>query len=58
MDYKSTIMNWFDVNGCHMTEISDKIWNYAETLFQEYQSSAILADELEADSVLHAGSLI
>ena len=47
MDYKSTIMNWFDANGCRMTEISDKIWNYAETLFQEYQSSAILADELE-----------
>lgn len=45
--YKENILNWFDKNGCRMTEISDRIWDYAEVMFQEFQSSALLSDTLE-----------
>lgn len=45
--YKENILRWFDENGVLMTEISDKIWNYAEVLFQEYRSAALLSGTLE-----------
>lgn len=47
MTYKESILRWYEANADHMCEISDEIWNYAEIMFQEYKSSALLADELE-----------
>ncbi|MFX1428162.1 MAG: M20 family metallopeptidase [Promethearchaeota archaeon] len=38
---------WIQKNQQNFTEISDKIWEFAELGFQEYQSSAILVRTLE-----------
>ncbi len=38
---------WIENNRDFLIEISDKIWEFAETGFQEFKSSKLLADTLE-----------
>jgi len=38
---------WIENNRDFLTEISDKIWEFAEIGFQEFKSSKLLADTLE-----------
>jgi aminobenzoyl-glutamate utilization protein B len=44
---KEEAFEWIDTNASTITEISDKIWEYAELPMDEYQSSRLLADTLE-----------
>jgi aminobenzoyl-glutamate utilization protein B len=46
---KQRIDQYIDENTAAFVEISDKIWEYAEMRFQEYQSAALLADFLERE---------
>jgi len=46
---KEKTIKWIDEKKDYFAEISDKIWEYAELSFQEYKSSALLADELEKE---------
>ena len=41
------ISQWINNQSEQFTKISDKIWNYAEIGYKEYQSAAVLADTLE-----------
>jgi aminobenzoyl-glutamate utilization protein B len=45
---KTEAVESIDNQSGQMIEISDKIWEYAETALREYQSSALLADYAEA----------
>jgi aminobenzoyl-glutamate utilization protein B len=45
---KTEAVESIDDQSGQMIEISDKIWEYAETALREYQSSALLADYAEA----------
>jgi aminobenzoyl-glutamate utilization protein B len=45
---KTEVVESIDNQSGQMIEISDKIWEYAETALREYQSSALLADYAEA----------
>lgn len=44
---KNNAINWIKENEKRITEISDKIWEYAEVGLQEIKSSKIQAEELE-----------
>jgi aminobenzoyl-glutamate utilization protein B len=44
---RDQVLGWIDDNESMLTEISDKIWNYAELGFVEFKSSALLAKVLE-----------
>jgi len=44
---KETAWNWIDTNRDEITEISDKIWEYAEYGLCEDKSSKLLAETLE-----------
>jgi aminobenzoyl-glutamate utilization protein B len=44
---KEEAFEWIDSNRSAITELSDKIWEYAELPMEEYQSSRLLADTLE-----------
>ena len=45
--YKTDLYSLIDSQKALLIGISDKIWDYAETAFQEYKSSALLCDTLE-----------
>lgn len=45
--YKEIILKWFEENESKMTDLSDRIWEYAETLFQEFKSAALLESVFE-----------
>jgi len=45
---KTEAVESIDDQSGQLIEISDKIWEYAETALREYQSSALLADYAEA----------
>lgn len=47
MAQKEEIIQSVDSRGEALSGIGDQIWEYAETRFQEYRSSALLADTLE-----------
>ena len=44
---KQTALKQLDEQTALVGELSQKIWEYAETAFQEFQSSKLLADTLE-----------
>jgi len=44
---KELAINWVDKNQNLLIEISDKIWEYAETALKEYKSSQLLIETLE-----------
>ena len=44
---KKTALDWISHNEPRLIEIADTIWKYAEVGLQEFESSALLADELE-----------
>jgi aminobenzoyl-glutamate utilization protein B len=44
---KQEAFGWIDNNASMITEVSDKIWEYAELPMDEYRSSRLLADTLE-----------
>jgi len=46
-EIKRTAFKWLEENRDRITEISDKIWEYAELGLIEFKSSKLLADELE-----------
>lgn len=46
-DPKRRALDWISQNESHIIDVSDKIWSYAELGFQEFKSSALLADELK-----------
>ncbi len=46
---KEEVLSWIDTNQDKFIEISNKIWDYAETGLQEYQSSKLLASTLEKE---------
>ena len=41
-------IQWIEDHHDHFHDLSDQIWNFAETGYQEYQSAQLLADTLEA----------
>ncbi len=43
------ISEWFEDNCPRLTGLSDKIWEYAELAFEEYQSSKALMDVFRAE---------
>ena len=47
MKTKNDIIQWLEDNASEFTEISDKIWEYAETAYKEFKSSKLQADYLE-----------
>ena len=49
---KEKALDWIIKNDSRLIEISDRIWNFAEVGLQEFQSAAILADELEKEGFL------
>lgn len=42
------VNQWIEANQAYLTDLSDQIWAYAETGYQEYQSSQLLAEALES----------
>lgn len=55
-DLKKRALDWISQNESRIIDISDKIWSYAELGFQEFKSSALLADELKkAGFEIHMG---
>lgn len=44
---KQQLYDYIDANAQSFISISDRIWDYAETAFQEYKSAALLCDTLE-----------
>jgi aminobenzoyl-glutamate utilization protein B len=46
---KETVIKWADENAAHITEISRKIWEYAEIGLKEFKTSDLLVSELEAN---------
>jgi len=44
---KKEAVQWIEENKTRLTEISDRIWLYAEPSLQEYRASKLLASELE-----------
>lgn len=45
-DEKKEAIKWVDENKTLLTELSDRIWLYAEPPLQEYRASKLLSDEL------------
>jgi aminobenzoyl-glutamate utilization protein B len=45
---KATVILWADENATHISDISQKIWEYAEMGLKEFKSSDLLVSELEA----------
>jgi aminobenzoyl-glutamate utilization protein B len=41
---KASIYTFIDENSAVMADVSDKIWDYAETAFEEHRSAAVLKD--------------
>ena len=41
------LMRWIDDHQNSFIEISDQVWEFAETRYQEDRSAALLADTLE-----------
>ena len=46
------VLQWIEEKQELFTEVSDKIWRFAETGYQEYQSAQLLADTLESDGFI------
>jgi aminobenzoyl-glutamate utilization protein B len=46
---KSTVIMWADENATHISEVSRKIWEYAEMGLKEFKSSDLLVNELESN---------
>lgn len=46
---KKAVMQSIETHGKEMTEVSDKIWSFAETAFNESQSAKVLSDFAEAN---------
>lgn len=46
---KKAVMATIDAKASEMTAVSDKIWGFAETAFNESQSAKVLADYAEAN---------
>jgi len=44
---KKEVVGWVDANNAMLTELSDRIWEYAELPMLEYKSSRLLANALE-----------
>jgi aminobenzoyl-glutamate utilization protein B len=44
---KATLYRYLDGNLSLFTDVSDKIWDYAETAFEEFKSAALLKDALK-----------
>ncbi len=44
---KSDALSWIDENSDKIIGISDKVWDYAELGFEEYDSAKLLSGELE-----------
>jgi aminobenzoyl-glutamate utilization protein B len=44
---KKEAVRWIDENAAFLSEISDRIWLYAEPCLQEYRASKLLMDELK-----------
>ncbi|MBX9975867.1 M20 family metallopeptidase [Cytobacillus firmus] len=48
-EYISRLDELIEENGEEMIKVADKIWEYAETRFEEYQSAELLASVLEKE---------
>ena len=48
MSYVEDLSKLIENRSAASTEISDKIWEYAESRFQEFKSSALQADYLKS----------
>lgn len=46
---KPTAIKWIDENAARITDVSRKIWEYAEIGLKEFKSSDLLMSELEAN---------
>ena len=46
---KATVIKWADENAAHISDVSYKIWEYAEVGLKEFKSSDLLVSELEAN---------
>jgi aminobenzoyl-glutamate utilization protein B len=46
---KATVIKWADENATHISDVSYKIWEYAEIGLKEFKSSDLLVNELEAN---------
>lgn len=46
---KATVIKWADENATHISDVSYKIWEYAEIGLKEFKSSDLLVSELEAN---------
>lgn len=44
---KDNALKWIDANEERLTNIAQKVWEYAELSMQEFKSSKLLAEELE-----------
>lgn len=49
MEIKEFINKIFNEKQSRLTQISDQIWSFAETRYEEYQSAELLCDELERE---------
>lgn len=49
MNPKENALNWIMKNQSRLTEISEKIWKFAEVGLQEYKSSSLLSETLEKE---------
>jgi len=47
LEEKKNAVEWIDTHKVMLTELSDKIWEFAELPMLEYKSSRLLADALE-----------
>lgn len=48
MDRAERALAWIEENGGRLTELSDRIWEFAELGLHEHRSAGLLADALEA----------
>ncbi|MDD5014380.1 MAG: amidohydrolase [Atribacterota bacterium] len=46
---RATVIKWADENATHISDVSYKIWEYAEMGLKEFKSSDLLVSELEAN---------
>ncbi len=46
-DEKEEVVQWIDDNKMLLTEVSDRIWLYAEPPLLEYRASKLLSSELK-----------
>lgn len=49
MNPKEDALNWITKNQSRLTEISEKIWKFAEVGLQEYKSSSLLSETLDRE---------